>query len=86
MEKLYIKELVSFLTVRRDVRDEEKQGRTSGSVEWRRRRGELGETASEEVTTSTLSTTYNLSAGVVSDIKTRVEIKYFKIHVNIRVL
>lgn len=52
MEKLYIKELVSFLTVRRDVRDEEKQGRTSGSVEWRRRRGELGETASEEVNPS----------------------------------
>lgn len=51
MEKLYLKELISFLTVCLDVKDEEKQGRTSGSVEWRRRRGELGEASQQEVIT-----------------------------------
>ena len=37
-----MKELVSFLTVQKEIREEEKQGRISGSVEWRRARGELG--------------------------------------------
>lgn len=37
-----IKELVSFLTPQKDVRAEERQGRISGDVEWRRARGELG--------------------------------------------
>ncbi len=39
-----MKELVSFLTTRKEIAEEEKQGRISGSVEWRRARGELGET------------------------------------------
>ena len=39
-----MKELVSFLTTRKEIAEEEKQGRISGSVEWRRARGELGKT------------------------------------------
>ena len=38
-----IKELVSFLSTKKEISDDEKQGRTSGSVEWRRARGELGQ-------------------------------------------
>lgn len=38
-----MKELVSFLRIQKEISEEEKQGRTSGSVEWRRARGELGE-------------------------------------------
>jgi hypothetical protein len=38
-----MKELVSFLSVQKEITEEEKQGRTSGGVEWRRARGELGQ-------------------------------------------
>lgn len=45
MERRYIKELVEFLSPCMQVRDgseKEEQGRTSGSEEWKRLRGELG--------------------------------------------
>ncbi|XP_028393301.1 peptide-N(4)-(N-acetyl-beta-glucosaminyl)asparagine amidase-like isoform X2 [Dendronephthya gigantea] len=45
-----MKELVSFLSVKKEISDEERQGRTSGSVEWRRARGELGESSKEAIT------------------------------------
>ena len=38
-----MKELVSFLSVQKEITEEEKQGRASGGVEWRRARGELGQ-------------------------------------------
>lgn len=42
-EEQNMKELVSFLSVQKEITEEEKQGRTSGGVEWRRARGELGQ-------------------------------------------
>ena len=49
MEREYLHELVSFLTVREEIEEDEKKGRSTGSVEWRRRRGELGTTSAVEV-------------------------------------
>lgn len=46
MERRYIKELIEFITLAMQIRDGrrvEKQGRTTGSEEWRRRRGENGD-------------------------------------------
>ena len=41
---------MSFLSKQKEISDEEKQGRTSGSVEWRRARGELGQTKEVRIT------------------------------------